>query len=695
MKRWLFLFLILLVQTASGQTSPHGEIRFKCAVCHSSESWKMRSDSAFDHSVTGFALTGQHAAVACRSCHENLVFRAQNSACLSCHTDIHKSELGTNCLRCHTTASWVIPDMRDRHQQTRFPLQGKHLVTNCEACHNRPSPNRFAGTPLECISCHRTEYLATTAPPHTQNGFGTDCAQCHLTTSLTWPGGFNHAMTAFPLTGAHQTVLCSSCHVNNNFTKLPTDCFSCHRGDFNATANPPHVSGGFSHNCLQCHSTTAWQPATFDHNTTRFPLTGAHTTTACSGCHINGNYQLVYTDCYQCHADKFIAQTDPNHVQANFNHTCTPCHTTTVWTGGTFDHSTTKFPLTGKHVAATCVQCHNGNYALVYTVCYQCHAAEYQSATDPNHAAQNFSHDCSTCHGTTSWGDANFDHSTTKFPLTGAHTALLCSSCHGASNYSLVYTDCYMCHADKFTAQTDPNHVQANFSHTCTPCHTTTVWTGGTFDHSTTKFTLTGAHVAVTCVTCHNGNYAIVYTDCYACHAADFAKPADPNHAQAGFSHTCTPCHTTTIWTGGTFDHSTTKFALTGAHVTTTCVACHSGNYALVYTDCYMCHSDKFNAETDPNHVSANFSHTCTPCHTTTVWTGATYSAHDGSYFKVYSGAHRGRWTLCSQCHQDNSNYAAFTCLTCHGQSNTTSEHSGVSGFVYASPNCYSCHRNV
>jgi nitrate/TMAO reductase-like tetraheme cytochrome c subunit len=58
------------------------------------------------------------------------------------------------------------------------------------------------------------------------------------------------------------------------------------------------VAGQFNHDCTQCHSQNAWQPATFNHANTKFPLTGVHTTTACVSCHTNGNYQLQYTICY-------------------------------------------------------------------------------------------------------------------------------------------------------------------------------------------------------------------------------------------------------------------------------------------------------------------------------------------------------------------------------------------------------------
>ena len=136
----------------------------------------------------------------------------------------------------------------------------------------------------------------------------------------------------------------------SNFQLVYTDCYQCHQSDFVGVQSPNHVTGNFSHDCTPCHSTTAWSPSTFDHNQTPFPLTGAHITTQCQSCHVNGNYQLVYTDCYQCHQTNFIAVQSPNHVTGNFSHDCTPCHSTTVWSPSTFDHNQTPFPLTGAHV---------------------------------------------------------------------------------------------------------------------------------------------------------------------------------------------------------------------------------------------------------------------------------------------------------------------------------------------------------
>src|SRR5258705_11161490 len=79
-----------------------------------------------------------------------------------------------------------------------------------------------------------------------------------------------------------------------------------------------------SQTCQQCHNTAAWTGATFDHSTTGFPLTGAHTALQCVQCHVNNNYSLTSanTTCVSCHLKDFQGTTNPNHVPARFPQTC-------------------------------------------------------------------------------------------------------------------------------------------------------------------------------------------------------------------------------------------------------------------------------------------------------------------------------------------------------------------------------------
>ncbi len=280
----------------------------------------------------------------------------------------------------------------DHNRFTSFPLTGAHVNVQCSQCHVN---GRFAGTPHDCASCHMADFQKTTNPNHVSAGFPSDCSICHSTVS--WLGAqFDHAQTGFPLTGAHATVACATCHVGGKFTALSTTCVSCHLKDFNATTNPNHVSGGFPQQCEVCHSTTAWTPASFNHNLTSFPLTGAHQTVACANCHIGGRYAGTPADCYSCHKVDYQGTTNPNHVAAGFPTTCQTCHTTTAWTGATFNH--TWFPIP-HHSATLCADCHTNpsNYAVF--LCTNCHT---QAATDPKHSGVKGyvwnSANCYACH---------------------------------------------------------------------------------------------------------------------------------------------------------------------------------------------------------------------------------------------------------------------------------------------------------
>lgn len=469
--------LMLSAQCGLAQQSPHGNIRFQCSECHATDSWKMRKDASFQHQATGFALTGKHELTRCSSCHARLQFAAQSADCFSCHTDVHKSDLGKECLRCHTTQTWKIADMRQKHQQTRFPLLGRHASLHCEACHANAAHKQFAGTPNDCMSCHRHDFARTQAPNHAAAGFSTECLHCHQVTAMTWGSGFDHARTTFPLTGAHASTSCSNCHKNQVFRSTPSQCVVCHRAEYAATANPNHTSASFPTECQVCHNTTAWQGARFDHNGTQFPLTGAHLAVACTRCHVNNQYRGLPSTCVGCHLADFTTATNPNHVAGNFPTQCLTCHSQSSWHPATFDHGTTRLPLTGRHATASCIACHvNNNYTLTYQDCYQCHANDYARPTNPNHVTSQFSHDCSPCHSTAGWLPSTFNHDGQYFRIySGKHRNRWnndCASCHPTAGQYQVFTCTTACHPQ---AQTDNKHRDVQgysySSPACYSCH--------------------------------------------------------------------------------------------------------------------------------------------------------------------------------------------------------------------------------
>ena len=775
------LYLTATPKTAQAQAAssqnPHGTITIPCEDCHTSTSWKpIRNVPEFDHSQTSYPLRGMHVKVQCTQCHVSLVFANAGTHCADCHADIHRGQFGTKCETCHTVNGWELQTAQLKEHANRFPLLGAHAAlecvdchkseavgqfaglsttcischntdfqtaqpshttlnfpTNCESCHSEDSwlgakfdhlkmtgyaltgahatlectachiGGKYQGTPAQCYGCHAVDFNGTTNPPHAQAGFSQQCQTCH--TTVAWiPATFDHNMTSFPLTGAHVNVACNLCHINGQFAGTPTDCYSCHVKDFNGTTSPNHAQGGFSQQCQMCHTTTAWQPATFDHSKTAFPLTGAHTTVACATCHTDDFAGTLPTNCYGCHAADFNGTTSPNHVQSGIPQQCQVCHNTTAWIPATFDHSQTSFPLTGAHTSVACATCHTDNYAgTLPTNCYGCHAKDYANTATiagvPNHANAGFSQDCTQCHTTTTWLNATFNHNATAFPLTGAHTTVACATCHTDNYAGTLPTNCYGCHTKDYTGTANiagvPNHVTANFPQDCTLCHTTTTWLNATFDHSTTSFPLTGAHTTVACATCHTDNYAgTLPTTCYGCHTQDYNNTATigggvPNHVSGGYPTDCTMCHTTATWLNATFNHNNTPFPLTGAHVSVPCASCHIGGvYAGTPTDCYSCHKADYAGTTNPNHAAAGFPTTCATCHTTTSWAGATFNH---TWFPTNHGNANG---VCSTCHTNPNDYSVFQCTNCHTAAQTNPKHSGVSGYVYNSVNCYQCHKN-
>ena len=436
-----------VARSAEEPAYPHGSFQGDCSECHGDEGWKpARISRKFDHAKrTGFPLTGAHTSVKCQACHTTLDFTQPRKLCSSCHQDPHLGEFGPDCARCHTPRSFLDrAGMVRMHQMTRFPLAGAHAGLDCESCHPLAAQGhlRFATTDADCYSCHRTAFAGTTNPAHVALGFPTDCVTCH--TSLAWrparfdhagatecyschrsdydrtsapahvaagfptacvtchtargwqPSTFDHAATAFALTGAHLPAPCANCHGDPWQNTLASDCYSCHRPAYDATAAPAHGAGGIPTTCTSCHNTVAWQPATFDHAATAFPLTGAHVQTPCADCHGSPWRTTLASDCYSCHQPAYDATLDPAHAAAGFPTACATCHNTSTWSGATFDHSW--FPIaSGRHSGNTCSTCHvvPTNYAS-FSCLNGCHS---QSNTDGHHSGvSGYRYDSAACY---------------------------------------------------------------------------------------------------------------------------------------------------------------------------------------------------------------------------------------------------------------------------------------------------------
>jgi hypothetical protein len=133
---------------------------------------------------------------------------------------------------------------------------------------------------------------------------------------------------------------------------------------------------------------------------------------------------------------------------------------------------------------------------------------------------------------------------------------------------------------------------------------------------------------------------------------------------------------------------------LTGAHLAATCQSCHADRvYDGKPTTCVSCHLTDYDGTTSPNHRAAGFPTDCTSCHTTTQWLGATFD-HDARFFPIYSGKHNGKWSACTDCHNNPASFAVVTCLTCHEHSKARMDdkHKEEAGYTYTTAACLSCH---
>jgi hypothetical protein len=188
---------------------------------------------------------------------------------------------------------------------------------------------------------------------------------------------FNHATTAFPLTGGHIGVACASCHASG-YVGTPTDCNSCHAPDYSKTTNPNHTSLALAKTCGDCHTTAAgWAPAKFPNHSTYYALTGFHTSVDCASCH-KGTYPNTPKTCYGCHSANYTNTKNPPHLTAaaTFTTDCASCHNTTLWAPAPGFNHTSYFPISsGRHANISCVTCHKTptNYAVFTCVTSGCH----------------------------------------------------------------------------------------------------------------------------------------------------------------------------------------------------------------------------------------------------------------------------------------------------------------------------------
>jgi hypothetical protein len=468
----------------------------------------------------------------CRTCHP-APWASDRMAdrCLVCHTDV-TTQIATNS-GLHSVVSAGDDDCRKCHKDHRGAAGALTEFQGDAALHER---TRFSlaqhakqadGSPFECVACHPSGYArfdqAVCTDCHTkldaafmaqhQADYGADCLGCH--DGKTKLAAFDHSKTRLPLDGKHTDLKCRACHAaRQQLAGLPVTCNGCHAAD------DPH-QGKLGTECGRCHTTAGWTPATFDHASTRFPLTGKHAGITCLQCHTDRTFAAADASCSGCHAK------DDAH-QGKFGTDCAGCHQATAWKDVTFDHSKSAFPLEGKHAAVPCVQCHTGPaFAAAGTTCSGCHAK------DDAHQGK-FGADCGGCHKATAWTDVTFDHSKAAFPLDGQHLTVKCAQCHDKGVFKGTPTACADCH------QRPATHAGSFFTGGCTDCHTTAGWKPANLRNH--PFPIDHGGGASECAVCHPTNYA-AYT-CYGCHEhSEVGTRAQ--HLEEGITdlRDCVKCH--------------------------------------------------------------------------------------------------------------------------------------------------------
>ncbi len=332
----LLILSVLLLCFRVQTKSPHGPaFKISCSTCHSAKGWQLDKDIySFDHSTAKLPLEGQHTEINCRLCHKSLVFTDAGTECNDCHTDIHQATAGSDCSRCHTPASWLVSNISEIHQMSRFPLLGAHRTADCIECHKSETSVRFDVLGINCIDCHRSDYNSTTQPNHAEAGFSEDCSRCHPVNAFQWSGaGFNHNF--FPLQQGHSGPQCSECHTTGRYSDASPECNSCHQQDFLATTNPNHSSSGFPVGCDLCHTLSpGWKPASYtQHDSQAFPIySGKHKGewSSCTECHSNPASFAVFT-CINCHEHNKTEMDNKHNEISGYIYdspSCLNCHPT-------------------------------------------------------------------------------------------------------------------------------------------------------------------------------------------------------------------------------------------------------------------------------------------------------------------------------------------------------------------------------
>ncbi|MBK7693288.1 MAG: cytochrome c family protein [Saprospiraceae bacterium] len=566
----------------------------------------------------------------CTQCH-TLGDKVSDQKCLDCHTALKKSVQSNkgyhvsyevkpkNCISCHSEHHGLKFEMirfdqkSFNHRLTGYELEGAHKSKDCRECHKpefiqnaelKKNAKTFLGLDSKCLTCHADYHQKT---------LSLDCAKCHNFDKFKPAVKFNHQKTDYPLLGAHQKLDCASCHkkeIRNGkdfqkFSELEfKSCVACHKDEH---------KGRFGANCKACHTEESFHKiktsASFNHTLTGFALEGKHKVIYCRKCHDNragtiGHFRefasLRKPECLDCHKDVH---------EGKFGSDCKKCHHQESFHINRkldqFDHDLTKFPLAGKHQSVDCKKCHKAGSMtdpVAFDACKRCHD-DYHKGEFSSDAKY---HDCGSCHSVNGFGESSFgfeQHQESAFPLSGAHLAVECKSCHQKSErwtFRQIGNQCKDCHKDPHAGILDAKYYLPN---QCASCHNDENWSKVNFDHGKTTFVLEGKHELTSCRKCHfiqekdgavTQKFKIKDKECFHCHN----NPHGQQFEQGGITD-CSRCHGFIGWDGKNFNHDNARFKLDGQHKVVSCNRCHEPmivdgrkviNYRNDKLECKDCH---------------------------------------------------------------------------------------------------------
>ncbi len=403
------------------------------------------------------------------------------------------------------------------------------------------------------------------------------------------------------------------------------------------------------------------------------PLASVHARAEpqCDSCHASFDKTAQSRLCASCHrpvTNDIAARTGfHGRNQAAATRQCRDCHTDhkgraariVRFDQAAFNHAETDFALAGRHAGVACGRCHaqGRKFRDAPAGCIDCHAEK-----DPHRGQLR---NCQSCHNAADWKQVRFDHSTTRYPLRGAHERVSCNACHANQRFRGISTACVDCHRN------DDAH-RGSLGARCESCHNETAWRTTRFDHDTTRFPLRGEHTRAACAACHrNGVYKGAPTACIDCHRSD-----DRHNGSLGPD--CAACHSPQAWRTVRFDHARTGFPLLGKHGPLACNACHVEPADRVHLshECVACHAR------DDSHHGVNGPR-CADCHNAADWKRTSFDHAARTRFPLL-GAHAP--LACTACHVRPAAEVKLDmrCVACHAAKDV---HAGQEG-----ADCAACH---